>query len=145
MAKKLALDDKAADIIHKALRLDEVLPGVKAAGIAALFPTSGLYEYAPDEHIIEQEDTGKDVYVLCAGKVAIAKTFGTAGANLADLAPGGVFGEMALLRDGVRVATAAAQGKCSVFRLSAKDIAEVMESHPPLGAHLKELADKRSR
>lgn len=144
MAKKLALDDKSAEVVRKALRLDGVLPGAKAAGIAALFPSSALYEYAPDEHIIEQEESGKDVYVLCAGKVAIAKTFGTAGANLADLTPGAIFGEMALLQDGVRVATAAAQGKCSVFRLTAADIGEVMESHPELGAHLKELAAKRS-
>ena len=142
--KKLKLSDKAAEVIREALRLDGVLPGVNAAGIAGLFPTSGLYEYAPDEHIIEQEETGKDVYVICSGRVAIAKTFGTAGAKLADLSLGMVFGEMALLRDGVRVATAAAQCTARVFRLSAGDIAAVMLSHPELGAHLKDLAAQRS-
>lgn len=142
--KKLNLTDKAAEVVRAALLLEGVLPGVNAAGIAALFPTSGLYEYAPEEHIIEQDETGKDVYVLYTGKVAIAKTFGTAGANLALLSPGMVFGEMALLRDGVRVATAVAQSKALVFRLSANDIAAVMESHPELGAHLKALAAQRS-
>ena len=142
--KKLKLDDKAAKVVREALRLDGVLPGADAAGITALFPNSGLYEYAPDEHVIEQDETGKDVYVLCLGKVAIAKTFGTAGANLAHLTLGMVFGEMALLRDGVRVATAAAQSTARVFRLTAGDIAAVKESHPELAAHLKELAAERS-
>jgi len=144
MAKKLALDDASAAVVRKALCLDEVLPDLKAVGVSTLFPSSALYEYAADEHIIEQEEEGRDVYVLCSGRVSIVKTFGTAGANLADLSPGMIFGEMALLRDGVRVATAAAQGKCAVFRLAAKDIAEVMETHPPLGARLKALAAKRS-
>jgi len=55
-----------------------------------------------------------------------------------------LFGEMALVRDGVRVATAAAQGTCKVYCLTAKDVAAVLKQHPAVGARLKELAAKRS-
>jgi len=60
MAKKLALDDASAAVVRKALCLDEVLPDLKAVGVSTLFPSSALYEYAADEHIIEQEEEGRD-------------------------------------------------------------------------------------
>jgi len=144
MAKKLRRDDQAAEIVLQAFRLGGLLPDARAAEVSALFPNSDLFEYAPDEHIIEQDETGKDVFVLCAGKVAIAKTLGTAGTTLATLEPGAIFGEMALLRDGVRVATVAAQAKCKIFRLAARDIEAVLRSHPHVGTLLLELAAKRS-
>jgi CRP-like cAMP-binding protein len=143
MAKKLKQDGGSAELVRKAFQLGELPVGVHAQEIASLFPNSGLFEYAADEHIIEQDDASKDVYLLCEGKVAIAKTFGSAGTTLATLNAGAVFGEMAFLNNGVRVATAAAQTKCKVLRMAAQDIEAVLKTNPPLGTQLKQMAARR--
>ena len=116
----------------------------QAQEISALFPNSGLFEYAADEHIIEQDEAGKDVYLLCEGQIAIAKTLGSAGTTLATLNPGAVFGEMGFLSDGVRVATVAAQTTSKVLRLAAQDVEAVLQTHPELGTLLKKLAAQRA-
>ena len=144
MAKKLKLDGGSVELLRKAFQSGGLPLGVEAQEISAIFPNSGLFDYAADEHIIEQDETGKDVYLLCEGQVSIAKTFGSAGTTLATLNPGAVFGEMAFLSDGVRVATAAARTKCKVLRLSAQDVEAALKSHPRLGEMLKRLAARRA-
>ncbi|MEK7744455.1 MAG: cyclic nucleotide-binding domain-containing protein, partial [Elusimicrobiota bacterium] len=108
MPAKMELDNAAAEVIRKALGLEGMFKDMKAAGIQGLFPKSSLLQCAPYDHIIEQGESSRDVYIVCEGTVSIAQTMGSAGANLADLGKGEVFGEMALLRDGVRVASAVA-------------------------------------
>jgi CRP-like cAMP-binding protein len=145
MADKLSLNDNTFAVLGQAFRLAGLSPEIKDDEILALFPNSGLFEYAPNEHIIEQDEAGKDLYVLCAGAATITKTFGSAGMTLATLEQGAVFGEMALLRDGIRVATAVAQGPCRVFRIVARDMETVLKTHPKVGTMLQELAARRSQ
>ncbi|MCX5796655.1 MAG: cyclic nucleotide-binding domain-containing protein [Elusimicrobia bacterium] len=145
MADKLNLNGETLAMLREAFHLAELSPEIKADEVLRLFPNSGLFAYVPDEHIIEQDEAGKDLYVLCSGQVVITKIFGGAGITLATLEPGAVFGEMALLRDGIRVATAVARAQCQVFRIVARDVETVLKSHPRLGTMLQELAAKRSQ
>ncbi|MEK9144861.1 MAG: cyclic nucleotide-binding domain-containing protein [Elusimicrobiota bacterium] len=144
MPAKMELDNAAAEVIRKALGLEGMFKDMKAAGIQGLFPKSSLLQCAPDDHIIEQGESSRDVYIVCEGTVSIAQTMGSAGASLADLGKGEVFGEMALLRDGVRVASAVAQGSCRVYRILYEDIQAVIVSHPVLKTLFDSLAKKRS-
>ncbi|MCX5796654.1 MAG: cyclic nucleotide-binding domain-containing protein [Elusimicrobia bacterium] len=144
MALKLDLDNNAVAILRQAFRLAGLSPEIKADEVSTVFPNSGLLAYSPDEHIIEQDDTGKDFYILCSGQVAVTKTFGSAGVTLATLEPGAIFGEMALLRDGIRVASAVAQGQCRVFCIVAQDMETVLKSHPQVWTRLQELSAQRS-
>ncbi|MDD5627896.1 MAG: cyclic nucleotide-binding domain-containing protein [Elusimicrobia bacterium] len=93
--------------------------------------------------MIEQEETDKDIYVLCSGQVAITKIFGSAGVTLAALEPGAVFGEMALVSGGVRVASAVAQSKCEVYRIVAEDLEAVLKDRPQLLSKIQGLAAQR--
>jgi CRP-like cAMP-binding protein len=144
MPAKIELDNTAAEVIRKALGLEGLFKDMKAAGIQGLFPKSSLLQCAPFDHIIEQGETSRDVYVVCEGTVSIAQTMGSAGTSLAELGKGDVFGEMALLRDGVRVASAVSQGPCRVYRILYEDIQAVILSHPALKELFDSLAKKRT-
>ncbi|MDD5627895.1 MAG: cyclic nucleotide-binding domain-containing protein [Elusimicrobia bacterium] len=144
MGEKLGRDDQTLAMLREAFRLAGFSPEIEVEDVPKLLPNSGFFAYAPDEHIIEQDEAGKDLYILCSGQVLITKTFGSAGVTLAVLEPGAVFGEMALLRDGIRVATVAAGADCRVFRVAARDMESVLTSHPRLGTMLQELAAKRT-
>lgn len=144
MPSKIELDNATAEIIRKALGLEGHFKDMKAAGIQGLFPKSSLLQWAPYDHIIEQGESSRDVYVVCEGAVSIAQTMGSAGASLAELGKGEVFGEMALVRDGVRVASAVAQGPCKVYRILYEDIQAVIAGRPVLKDLFDSLAKKRS-
>ena len=145
MPKLMDMDKKIGDLLKPALRLDKFFRDkLSLDSVKMLFPLSGRYRYDKDEYILTQGEESKDLYVVEAGSVAITKALGTAGVELAVLKPGSIFGEIALIRDGVRVASAVAAEECRVFRLDYRDIQSLMTGHPELADHLKELAKQRS-
>lgn len=145
MAEDIPLTEAAADRLRPALRLERFFPDrLTVKSVAALFPHSGLRRYRAQELVIEQGEASRDLYVVEQGLVAITKTMGTAGAQLATLGRGRIFGEMALLRDGVRVANAVAVGDCEVFRVAFLDVQALMAGNPELAEHLKSLASQRA-
>lgn len=60
---------------------------------------------------------------------------------IATLAPGDIFGEIALLQDGVRIANAVASEESAVFRLAFVDVQALVAGNPALGEHLRGLAE----
>ena len=117
---------------------------MSAADLEGMFPQSGLYLYKKDDYVIRQGEESKDLYAVQKGTVAITQTMGTAGAQLATLGPESIFGEIALVRDGVRVASAIAAEDCRVFRVAFPDIQALMQANPKLGEHMHNLARERT-
>ncbi len=143
MAEKQAIDGATATLLKRSLKLDDFLPGMSPEDIEKFFPKSGLYDYPKDSHVLEQGDRGRDVCILVSGKIAITQVIGSAGVVLATLAPSDIFGEVALLREGKRVATAVAEADCRVFLLVFEDVEALLLGNPALGDHLKKLAAER--
>lgn len=145
MPKALDLDKRIGELLRPALKLEKFFKDkLTLDSVRMLFPQSGLCRYDKDEYILTQGEESKDLYVIEAGSVSITKTLGTAGVELAVLKPGAIFGEIALIRDGVRVASAVAAEECRVFRLDYRDIQSLMDGHPELAEHLKDLAKQRA-
>jgi len=145
MADALPIDDSTADRLRPVLKLEKFFPqSLTAKVMRLLFPHSGLFRYAPEEFILCQGDESKDLYVVYSGAVLITKTLGTAGVVLATLGPGDIFGEIALVRDGVRVANAVTSQESLIFRLAYIDVHGLVTRNPDLAAHLSELARRRS-
>ncbi|MFH1723555.1 MAG: cyclic nucleotide-binding domain-containing protein [Elusimicrobiota bacterium] len=144
MPENLEFDDQIAGLLKRTLKLEKFFPAMKPADAAMLFPMSGLYRYAKDEYVIRQGETSKDLFIVESGTVAITQTMGTAGAQLAALGPGEIFGEIALVRDGVRVASAVAAEECRIFRVAYPDIQSLRSGNPELAEHLARLAQRRS-
>ena len=145
MPDELPLDDEAASLLRPALRLERFFPGrMTARNARKLFPHSALCRYAPYEVVLAQGEESKDLHVICSGSVLITKTLGSAAVHLATLAKGDIFGEIALIRDGARVANAIAAEESRVFRLSLLDVQGLMAGNAELSEHLKRLAAERA-
>lgn len=143
MPREEDLTDDAARKMIKALLLDGIFPDFTAAEAAQFFPASGVYSYVKDDYVIRQGEESRDLFVVIAGTVAITQTFGTAAGQLATLGPGQLFGEIALVAQGVRIASAVAGEGAVVYRLVQADIERVMKSNPVVAEHLRDLARKR--
>lgn len=139
---EVELRDEHAAFLAGALALED-LASAGAADILRLLPKSGLFSFKKGAEIFRQDDHARDLFIICAGSVEILKTLGTAGARLTVLGAGMIFGEIALLTDGTRSATAIARESCMVFRLDAADLERLLKSRPALHARLKHLADMR--
>ncbi len=139
----LTVTDDTAAILNKTLRLGRFFPEFTADHVGQLFPHSGLNYYPANHTLISQGETGRDIFVICLGSVKISKTFGEAGAELAVLKTGDMFGEIALVRDGIRMATAVTGEESQIYRLVYQDIQYILKNNPALVEHLKGLAYKR--
>lgn len=140
---KLVVDDACADHLSRALKLDGFFPEFKAEHVDKLFPHSGLFSYPEGFRLIEQGDTGRDVFIVYAGQIEVTQSFGSASAQVGVIGPGGLLGEMALLSDGVRRASATVVGGAQVFRLVFADIQYILANNPELASHLQDLARAR--
>ncbi|MFA6003605.1 MAG: cyclic nucleotide-binding domain-containing protein [Elusimicrobiota bacterium] len=143
--EQLSLDEDFARFLSGVLQLDGFFPEFRAEQISRLFPHSGLYCYPDGHRLIEQGDDGRDLYVVYTGEVCIHRSLGSASAPLARLTSGAIIGEMALLRDGLRVASAVVSGDSSIFRLAYGDLQYILHHNPQLSSHLAALAAKRAQ
>ena len=135
--------DEDALIVMKALRLNDFFPELNGDQCAKLFPRSGVGDYAAGEYMIEQDETGRDLFVVVEGAFTITKSMGSAAAELATIGPGAVLGEIALIREGTRTASAIAAGRARAFRLAYADMDYVLANNPELAMHLQMLAKER--
>ncbi|MBI3289206.1 MAG: cyclic nucleotide-binding domain-containing protein [Elusimicrobia bacterium] len=136
--------DAEAVLIARALRLDNFFPEFNGEVCGKLFPRSGVGLYEAGARLIEQGETGYDLFVIIEGAVSVTLSMGTAVAEVATLGPESVIGEIALLRDGTRTATATAISVSRAFRLAYEDMGYVLQNNPELSAHLKALAHQRT-
>lgn len=136
--------DADAVVVARALRLESFFPEFNAELCGKVFPRSGVSVYAPGDYLIEQGETGRDLFVLLDGGVSVMLSMGSAGAQVATLGAESLLGEVALLRDGTRTASAVAAGPVRAFRLVYEDMGYVLQNNPELAEHLKGLAKQRT-
>ncbi len=130
--------------------------------IHAVFPKMGLPEPAADRHgahfidtyvherfaaddvIFKKGELGLKAYVLLAGSVRIIHP-GTDAYLLGIVKPGELFGEMALLAEGHRSATAEAAEACEVMVLARADFMTQLRSKPDVALEVIGLLARRLR
>ncbi len=84
--------------------------------------------------IVEQNSTGKDVYIVSDGSIEVFVTVDDADKVLVFLGHGQLFGEMALLDQGHRSASGrAGREGCNLVRINSDDFKELSERHPSIG------------
>jgi CRP/FNR family cyclic AMP-dependent transcriptional regulator len=87
--------------------------------------------FAPDEVIFSQNVQGAGMYIIVKGKVHIVNE--DSGHVLAELGDGEFFGELALLDESPRSATAIARSSSKVLGFFQPDLFSLTESNPRLG------------
>jgi CRP-like cAMP-binding protein len=91
-------------------------------------------EYREDETIFLQGDPGLGMYIIESGTVAIVCE--PVKQVLAELDEGEFFGELALLDDLPRTATAVAKTPCSVLCFFQPDLFDLIDRNPRLGVKI---------
>jgi CRP/FNR family transcriptional regulator len=93
--------------------------------------------------IFEEDDPGKEMYIIHEGKVRIVIRVRTIETTLAELGRGDFFGEMALLEKGNRSATAIAATDLKVLVLDEDTFLTVIRSDPDVAlAIMREMAER---
>jgi CRP-like cAMP-binding protein len=101
-----------------------------------------LPAHAPLNKVIMKEgEGGVFMYVVVEGRVAIS----IKSRIVERVGPGGIFGEMALVDQSPRAATATAESDCSLLSINRNDFLALVKSHPDFAVSLLKSAADRLR
>jgi CRP/FNR family transcriptional regulator, cyclic AMP receptor protein len=89
-------------------------------------------EYLPGETIFMEGDPGKALFIIIAGRVSICRALNEGEELLATLTTGGYFGELALIDDQPRFASARAAEASRLLILYRSDFEDLMEGQRTL-------------
>ncbi|MBI5508042.1 MAG: cyclic nucleotide-binding domain-containing protein [Deltaproteobacteria bacterium] len=100
--------------------------------------------YGPGQKVIEQGKPGTGLFVIASGEVeiSVAKEGGEA-VVVANLGPGEVVGEIALLQDTPTTANVIARGQVGALFLPRADFQKVLEENPKAKEYLQTLSADR--
>ncbi|CAK8714634.1 MAG: protein of unknown function (DUF4388) [Candidatus Electronema aureum] len=86
--------------------------------------------YPPNKIIIEEGERGTNFYVVLSGKVAVVRK--DSSQLIAEIVPGGIFGEMSLLSGELTYPSVYSRTACQLATLNAKDFKHVLSKYPIL-------------
>jgi signal transduction histidine kinase len=120
-----------------ALESTKLFGGLPTADLALLNSSAQICD-VPNGHVIFREGDGGDgMYVVRAGAVQISALVGQGERKpLARLKPGDYFGEMAVIDNEPRSASATAEGDTSLFYLPRELVQQLLERSPILAVSL---------
>lgn len=110
--------------------------------LAAMFNKFGK-TYSPGEIIFCEYEPGNDFYFIQEGKVKIIKTVGKSIKTLDILENGDIFGEMAILEEAPRSATAVAIDEVKVLNFNRANFDQLMTRNPQLALRVLTLFSTR--
>jgi CRP-like cAMP-binding protein len=92
--------------------------------------------YEPGEMIFEQGTPGAAIYLIMEGQVSIEARRDGKSTNLAVLEPGHFFGEMALLDESPRTASARCLEPAKTLALYRNDLTRLIQTDPSTACHV---------
>ncbi|MEK6555673.1 MAG: cyclic nucleotide-binding domain-containing protein, partial [Bdellovibrionota bacterium] len=96
--------------------------------------------FVPDEKIFRIDDPGDALYFVHSGRV---KILNRENQEVVTLHEGAFFGEMALIDDSVRSATAIAVNFCDIYVLHKEAFIKVTAAHPQFHQHIHDVVRTR--
>lgn len=105
-----------------------------------------VISYKSGETVINEGDTGRQVYLIVQGKVTVQTTVQGKTVCLAELSEGDIFGEMAFIAHRPRVASVvASSGGCKVIVIEPDVLDEIISRKPEVLKYLYDLYRSRTR
>jgi CRP-like cAMP-binding protein len=123
-------EDRLADLLRKI----PIFAECNKRELAAVERILHRREYLRDEVIFHQDDPGLGMYIIETGKVAIIAE--PSRHVLSELGDGEFFGELALLTESPRSATAVALTPCKALGFFQPDLFGLIERNPRLGVKI---------
>ncbi|HLT48745.1 MAG TPA: cyclic nucleotide-binding domain-containing protein [Rubricoccaceae bacterium] len=102
--------------------------------LAALQRLLHRREYVAGESVFTQGEPGLGMYIIAKGAVSIQSE--PSGRELVELSDGDFFGEIALLNEVIRTATARAKTDCLLLSLFQPDLMGLLDRNPRLGVKI---------
>ena len=102
--------------------------------LAALQRLLHRREYVAGESVFVQGEPGLGMYIIAKGAVSIQSE--PSGRELVELTDGDFFGEIALLNEVIRTATARAKTDCLLLSLFQPDLMGLLDRNPRLGVKI---------
>ena len=133
------------------LRTIRLFEGIRKRDIIHILENLQERTYLKGETIFTQGDIGRALFIVSSGKIALTRLDRETGKSevIAEVRPGEFFGEMALLEEMPRTATACAQEETRVFMLFKIKLESLLFSRPRIGVviatQLAEIMSARLR
>ncbi len=103
---------------------------------------SHIEDFAADSVIVRERDVDKDAYIILSGKVEVFKGAGAKKLVLAQLGPGQIFGEMAMVLERPRTASVRAVEPTKVWRITADAFAKSLSADKETASILKLIFER---
>ena len=127
-------------VSHAKMRLQSMNKPLKLPPI----PESSINRtYQEDEMVFCENEPGRELYIIQSGRVKITKMVGGQEVMLAVLQPGDIFGEMALLDNKPRSASAICAESCTMLAINKVNFESMVKAQPQLATKLITLLSDR--
>ena len=107
-----------------------------------LFPKFGR-EYKKDDIIFCEFEPGDSLYVVLDGRVKVTKIVKDTEKKIDEFGPGEIFGEMAIIEEAPRTATAIAVEDTKLIAFDKQNFSVLMKAQPKIGVYLLKLFSRR--
>jgi CRP-like cAMP-binding protein len=127
----------------KSLKELPIFSSLTDGEIKAVSEISNTQTVSADDIVFSEGKPGSDLYVIIRGSVRIyTKITDNVDKTLVTLRKGGLFGEMAVISEDYRTATAKAVEETELLSISQKDFKNLLDKNPAVGKKLLEFIVK---
>jgi len=120
--KKVYKTQQTKELIKRAILDNDFMKNLEMLQIGEIVDCMSPVECAPGHTIIKEGDVGTKVYVMEEGKVQVSRE----GKYMSTMAPGKVFGELAILYNCKRTATITAVNDCKLWAIERSCFQSIM-------------------
>jgi hypothetical protein len=104
-----------------------------------------VVSFQAGESIFNEGDTGETMFIIKAGEVEITRTVQGREQRLAVLEEGDFFGEMAILEEEPRMASARAKTECALLRIDGSTFDQMVRQNPEIPIRMLRKFSRRLR
>ena len=119
--------------------------GLDAPEILAVIRGLRLRSYAPGDIIVTEGECRRSMFLIASGRVRVfVRRDDGSSAPVRELAVGEFFGEISMVQDTARTATATAATPCELLELDRDDFCTLASQHPQVGTVVVEFCRRRA-
>jgi CRP-like cAMP-binding protein len=135
------------EAVARVLRGIPLFKSLRQPELNRLASLASVRAYRDGAMIVRQDDTAIALYCVLSGSVRVLRQSASSDGEvqLAEMGPGGYFGEMSLLDDFPRSATVVALEATQCALLSKWDFQKELRAHPEIGLELLRMLSRRVR